>query len=55
MQLASKRCLSMLGARMDSFQIAVGFVVVAVLTFLFVVGEMSKYGKHPPNARRRFW
>jgi hypothetical protein len=45
----------MLGAGMDSVQIAVAFVVVAVLTFLFVLAEMSKYGKHPRTARRRFW
>ena len=34
------------------YQIAVAFVLVAMLTFLFIVADASKYRKRSPNVRR---
>jgi hypothetical protein len=34
------------------YQIAVAFVLVAILAFLFTVAEASKYRKRSPNVRR---
>jgi hypothetical protein len=40
---------------MESFQTAVAFVLIVILTFLFVSSEASKYGNRSPILRRRLW
>jgi hypothetical protein len=40
---------------MESFQTAVAFVLIVILTFLFVFSGASKYGERSPKFRRRLW
>jgi hypothetical protein len=40
---------------MESFQTAVAFVLVVILTFLFVFSGASKYGEPSPAFRQRLW
>jgi hypothetical protein len=43
------------GGVIESFQTAVAFVLIVILTFLFVSSEASNYGKRSPTLRRRLW
>jgi hypothetical protein len=40
---------------MDDLEMAVAYVLVVLLMFLFVISGRSKYRRHSPNLRRRFW
>ena len=40
---------------MEALKMAVTFVLVVLLMFLFVVSEAYKYHRPSPKLRRRFW